>query len=103
MNLIVWESRITPNRIKYYLLTMGIISWALFGLLAGAIARWIYPGKQGYGILTTMGIGIAGGLLGGWAGSVFFDVGVRGFDWRSLLVAVLGAMFVIWVWERIRK
>ena len=50
-----------------------------------------------------MVIGIIGGLLGGWAGSRFFGVDVLGFDWRSLLVAVLGAMFVIWIWERIRK
>lgn len=82
---------------------MGIFSWALFGLVAGALAKWIYPGRQGYGIFKTMIIGIIGGVLGGWAGSTFFGVGTLGFDWRSLLVAVLGAMFVIWIWERIRK
>lgn len=82
---------------------MGIISWAIFGLIAGALAKWIYPGRQGRSLLSTMLVGIAGGLLGGWAGSVFFGVGVSGFDWRSLLVAVLGSMFVIWLIERIRK
>ena len=82
---------------------MGILSWAIFGLIAGALAKWIYPGRQGRSLLSTMLVGIAGGLLGGWAGSVFFGVGVSGFDWRSLLVAVLGSMFVIWLIERIRK
>ncbi len=82
---------------------MGILSWAIFGLIAGALAKWIYPGRQGRSVLSTMFVGIAGGLLGGWAGSLFFGVGVSGFDWRSLLVAVLGSMFVIWLIERIRK
>ncbi len=82
---------------------MGILSWAIFGLIAGALAKWIYPGQQGRSLLSTMFVGIAGGLLGGWAGSLFFGVGVSGFDWRSLLVAVLGSMFVIWLIERIRK
>lgn len=82
---------------------MGILTWALFGLIAGSLAKWIYPGRQGYGIFTTMIIGIIGGVLGGWAGSMFFGVGALGFDWRSLIVAVLGAMFTIWIWERIRK
>ncbi len=82
---------------------MGILSWALLGLIAGALAKWIYPGRQGYGIFTTMIIGIVGGLVGGWAGSIFFDVGVSGLDWRSILVAVLGSMFVLWIAERTRK
>ena len=82
---------------------MGILSWAIFGLIAGALAKWIYPGRQGRNLLSTMFVGIAGGLLGGWAGSAFFGVGVSGFDWRSLLVAILGSMFVIWLIERIRK
>jgi len=82
---------------------MGFLFWAFFGLLVGGLAKWIYPGRQGYGIFKTMLIGIAGGLLGGWAGSVFFDVGVNGFNWRSILVAVLGALLIIWIWERIRN
>ena len=82
---------------------MNIVSWALFGLLVGALARWIYPGRQAYGLFKTMIIGVGGGLLGGWVGSEFFGVSVDGFDWRSLLVAILGALFLIWVWERIRK
>ena len=82
---------------------MGILSWAIFGLIAGALAKWIYPGRQGRSLFSTMLVGIAGGLLGGWAGSAFFGVGVSGFDWRSILVAVLGSMFVIWLIERIRK
>ncbi len=82
---------------------MGLLSWALFGLIAGGLAKWIYPGRQGYGIFKTMIVGLIGALIGGWAGGVFFGVGVGGFDWRSLLVAILGSLFVIWIWERLRK
>jgi len=82
---------------------MGILSWALFGLIAGGLAKWIYPGRQGYGIFKTMFIGIIGGLIGGLMGSLFLGVGIGGFDWRSLLVAVVGSLLVIWIWERIRN
>ncbi|MFD6556114.1 GlsB/YeaQ/YmgE family stress response membrane protein, partial [Streptomyces sp. NPDC058398] len=45
---------------------MGIIAWILIGLLAGAIAKLLLPGKDPGGIIITMLIGVAGGLLGGW-------------------------------------
>jgi len=82
---------------------MGIISWMLLGLIAGGLAKWIYPGRQGYGIFKTMLIGIVGAMLGGFAGSLFFGVGVGGLDLRSILVAIIGSMFVIWLWERFRN
>ncbi|MCY4171412.1 MAG: GlsB/YeaQ/YmgE family stress response membrane protein [Bacteroidetes bacterium] len=82
---------------------MGIISWMLLGLIAGGLAKWIYPGRQGYGIFKTMLIGIVGAMLGGFAGSLLFGVGVGGLDWRSILVAIIGSMFVIWLWERFRN
>ncbi|MCY4232813.1 MAG: GlsB/YeaQ/YmgE family stress response membrane protein [Bacteroidetes bacterium] len=82
---------------------MGIISWMLLGLIAGGLAKWIYPGRQGYGIFKTMLIGIVGAMLGGFAGSLLFGVGVGGLDLRSILVAIIGSMFVIWLWERFRN
>ena len=53
---------------------MGIIAWIIIGLLAGAIAKALMPGKDPGGIIITMLIGIAGGLLGGWLGKVVFGV-----------------------------
>lgn len=79
---------------------MGILSWALLGLLAGAIGTWIYPGRQGYGLMKTMLVGIFGGIFGGCIGSLLFDVGISGIDWRSIVLAVLGSIFVIWIFER---
>ncbi len=46
---------------------MGILSWAIFGLIAGALAKWIMPGKDPGGIFITMLLGIAGALVGGGA------------------------------------
>ncbi|MCG8122680.1 MAG: GlsB/YeaQ/YmgE family stress response membrane protein, partial [Candidatus Thiodiazotropha taylori] len=47
---------------------MGIISWVILGLIAGALAKWLMPGKDGGGIFITMLLGIAGALVGGYIG-----------------------------------
>jgi uncharacterized membrane protein YeaQ/YmgE (transglycosylase-associated protein family) len=47
---------------------MGILAWIVLGLIAGALAKLIYPGHQGGGIFATIGLGILGALLGGWLG-----------------------------------
>ena len=48
----------------------GIIAWIVLGLIAGAIAKAIYPGTQGGGFLATTGLGIVGALVGGYLGQV---------------------------------
>lgn len=74
---------------------MGIISWIVFGLIAGAIAKLIMPGEQGGGWIVTIILGIIGAALGGWIGSMLFNVGVNGFNIKSLIVAVVGALIVL--------
>lgn len=74
---------------------MGIISWIVFGLIAGAIAKLIMPGEQGGGWIVTIILGIIGAALGGWIGSMVFNVGVDGFNIKSLIVAVVGALIVL--------
>ena len=49
---------------------MGILSWIVFGLIAGVIAKWIMPGKDPGGFIVTTLIGIAGAVVGGWLGSI---------------------------------
>ena len=67
---------------------MGIISWLIMGLIAGALAKFILPGKDPGGLGVTILIGIAGGFVGGYLGS-FLGVGtVSGFNLMSLLLAV---------------
>ena len=74
---------------------LGILGWIIIGLLAGALAGAFVPGRQRYGCLGTMLIGIVGGLIGGWLWS-----NVLGQDeatgWLgALIIATLGAMLVI--------
>ncbi len=53
---------------------MGIISWIIFGLIAGILAKWIMPGKDGGGFIITIILGIVGAVVGGWI-STFFGFG----------------------------
>ena len=75
---------------------MNILSWIVFGLIAGAIAKFILPGKDPGGIIVTILIGVVGGLFGGWLGSsVFSSTGVSGFNLMSFVWAVIGSLILL--------
>ena len=75
---------------------MGIIGWLILGLLAGAIAKLILPGRQGGGWIITLVLGVVGALLGGFIGSAIFGVGVDSFfDLSTWLLAIGGALIVL--------
>ncbi len=74
---------------------MGIISWIIFGLVAGAIARLIHPGRDPGGCVVTPLLGIGGALVGGYIGTLLGWGRVSGFDLRSLALAVLGALILL--------
>ena len=80
---------------------MGIIAWILIGLLAGAIAKLLLPGKDPGGIIVTMLIGIVGGLLGGWLGKVIFGVdSIDGFfDLSTWIAAIVGSLILLVVYR----
>ncbi|MGX4694178.1 GlsB/YeaQ/YmgE family stress response membrane protein [Streptomyces sp. JNUCC 63] len=81
---------------------MGIIAWILIGLLAGAIAKLLLPGKDPGGIIVTMLIGIAGGLLGGWLGKVIFGVeSINGFFHLSTWIAAIVGSLILLVLYRL--
>ncbi|UXN31186.1 GlsB/YeaQ/YmgE family stress response membrane protein [Glutamicibacter sp. M10] len=83
---------------------MGFIGWIVLGLIAGAIAKAILPGKQGGGWIATLLLGVVGALLGGWIGSALFDKGVGGFfSLWSWLLAIGGALIVLVIWGFITK
>ncbi|HIK30801.1 MAG TPA: GlsB/YeaQ/YmgE family stress response membrane protein [Oscillatoriales cyanobacterium M59_W2019_021] len=81
---------------------MGLIAWAVLGLLAGAIAKAIYPGSQGGGILATMLLGIVGAFLGGSLYTLLttssLQLTAAGLSIGGLVVAVLGAILAIYLW-----
>jgi uncharacterized membrane protein YeaQ/YmgE (transglycosylase-associated protein family) len=81
---------------------VGIIAWILIGLLAGAIAKLLLPGKDPGGIIITMLIGIAGGLLGGWLGKVVFGVdSIDGFFELSTWIAAIAGSLILLVLYRV--
>jgi uncharacterized membrane protein YeaQ/YmgE (transglycosylase-associated protein family) len=75
---------------------MGWLSWVLFGLLAGAVARMITPGKHTIGCLPTLAVGLVGALIGGLIGQVVLGHKVRfGFDAGPFALAVIGAVVLL--------
>jgi len=82
---------------------MGILAWIVFGLIAGALAKFIMPGRDPGGIIVTILIGIAGAVLGGFIGSYLGFGGVSGFDPRSLGIAIVGALVLLWLYRMMKK
>ncbi|MFE9773596.1 GlsB/YeaQ/YmgE family stress response membrane protein [Streptomyces sp. NPDC005931] len=82
---------------------MGVIAWILIGLLAGFIAKALMPGKDPGGVIITMLIGIAGGLLGGWLGKVMFGVdSIDGFfDLSTWVAAIIGSVILLLLYRLI--
>jgi len=82
---------------------MGILTWIIFGLIAGVIAKLIMPGKDPGGFIITILLGVAGALLGGLIGSALGFGSVDGFNFGSFVVAVLGAILLLWIYRVIKK
>jgi uncharacterized membrane protein YeaQ/YmgE (transglycosylase-associated protein family) len=77
---------------------MSIIAWIALGLIAGWIASKIMHG-EGSGLLINLMLGVVGAFVGGLLVSTIGGVGVTGFNLWSLLVAVLGAVVVLWLYN----
>ena len=83
---------------------MNVFAWIIFGLAAGGIAKFLMPGKDVGGCLTTIIIGIAGSLLGGFISTRVFGSGrTTGFDLPSLGVAILGSFLLLLVFRLLMR
>ena len=82
---------------------MGIISWIIFGLLAGFIAKFIMPGKDPGGVFITIALGIAGALIGGFIATRLGYGGVDGFNFGSFVIAVIGSIILLFGYRMIRR
>lgn len=79
---------------------MGILGWIVLGLLAGAIAKFIMPGRDPGGIIVTTLIGIVGALLGGFLGSALFNTDIGSFfELQTWLLAIGGALILLLVYR----
>jgi len=75
----------------------NIISYLIFGLIAGGIANYLDPHPSSGGILGYIVLGIVGSVVGGYIGGMLFGVGVTGFNITSFIIAVLGSLLTLWV------
>lgn len=78
---------------------MGFFGFLILGLIAGAIAKLILPGKQGGGWFVTLILGVVGALLGGWLGSVLFNAPLEEFfSIQTWLLAIGGSLIVLLIY-----
>lgn len=86
---------------------MAILAWIVLGLIAGALAKAIYPGYQGGGILGTMLLGIIGAFVGG---SIYSLLNTGSLQLASvsltipgIALAVLGAIIALFIWGALNR
>lgn len=82
---------------------MGILSWIIFGLIVGALAKFLMPGDDPGGIIVTILIGIAGAIVGGFIASIIGLGGVSGFNLGSLIIAIIGAIVLLALYRAAKK
>jgi uncharacterized membrane protein YeaQ/YmgE (transglycosylase-associated protein family) len=81
---------------------MGVLSWIILGLLAGAIAKLLMPGRDPGGWIVTLLLGIAGAFAGGFIGRALWgSEGVSGVNLPSIGLAVLGAFVLLLIYRMI--
>ncbi|TML88813.1 MAG: GlsB/YeaQ/YmgE family stress response membrane protein [Actinobacteria bacterium] len=78
---------------------MALIAWLLIGLVAGAVARLVVPGRDPMGLLGTLVLGLVGSLIGGWLGVVFTHRTIADFTAAGLLGSILGAIVALIVYR----
>jgi len=78
---------------------LGVIGWMVFGLIVGAIAKFIMPGRDPGGLLVTMGLGIAGALVAGFIGQTlgWYQSGQVG----GYITSILGAILILFVYRKL--
>jgi uncharacterized membrane protein YeaQ/YmgE (transglycosylase-associated protein family) len=91
---------VSKNRQEF---VMGFFSWIILGLIAGALAKLLMPGKQGGGWFVTMLLGIVGAFVGGWIGTLIGFGSVTGVNFGSIATAAFGALIVLAIFARLRK
>jgi uncharacterized membrane protein YeaQ/YmgE (transglycosylase-associated protein family) len=84
---------------------MGFIWMLIIGLVAGALARLIMPGRDPMGIIMTIILGIVGSILGGLISWAIWGADTRngGFRPAGLLLSILGAIVVLWIYRMIKS
>jgi len=82
---------------------MGILAWIILGLVVGVIAKFIMAGKDPGGFVITIILGMVGAFVGGFIASSLGFGSVTGFDIRSLVIAVGGAVLLLIIYRVVKK
>ncbi len=77
---------------------MGILLWALFGLIVGVLTKFLMPGRAPGGILMTILLGILGAVVGGFIGAQLGLGDISGFNLHSMLLAIGGGVLVLFLY-----
>lgn len=77
---------------------LALLSWIFFGVIVGAIAKFLMPGRDPGGFLVTMGIGIAGALIGGFLARLVGWYGPQ--QQAGYLMSIGGAILLLWLYRR---
>ncbi|MDQ4501917.1 GlsB/YeaQ/YmgE family stress response membrane protein [Sinomonas sp. ASV322] len=84
---------------------MGFFGFLILGLIAGAIAKAIMPGRQGGGWFSTLILGVVGAFVGGWLGGLIFHEDLIRSFWSvtTWITAIVGSLIVLLIWGVITK
>jgi uncharacterized membrane protein YeaQ/YmgE (transglycosylase-associated protein family) len=74
---------------------MGILTWIVFGLIVGAVAKFLVPGEGPGGLLGDIVVGVVGAVIGGFVYGFFGHAGVSGFNMGSMVCALIGAIILL--------
>ena len=97
----IFRERETNVYLRFGRYKMSIISWIILGLIAGFVGSKIVN-KSGQGVFFDIALGIVGAIVGGVLSSSLFGRGVTGaFDPISLIIAIVGAVIVLWAYHAI--
>lgn len=78
---------------------MSFLAWILIGLIMGAIARSVLPGRAEGGWVISLVVGIVGAILGGWIASMIGSSSNNGFfDLKTWIFAFIGSLLVLVIW-----
>ena len=81
---------------------MGIISWLILGLIVGALAKFLMPGKDPGGFIVTIIIGIIGAIIGGFISTKVGLGTVTGLNLGSIVISVIGALILLTIYRMVK-
>ena len=82
---------------------LSFIWWLIIGLIAGALARLIMPGRDPMGVIATILLGIVGSIIGGLVSWAIWGADDGRFRPGGIILSILGAILVLWIWRMMKS